>query len=66
MMMPRLNGVIVAERIKEVLPGTAVVLFTAFESGNLRKYIDGNIDAVVSKTEGLEKLVSELNRVLAD
>ena len=64
LVMPKMNGVDAAERIRQALPQTVIVVFTSHDSTNLRKHIDGNIDAIVSKAEGLEKLATELNRLL--
>ena len=64
LVMPKMNGVDAAERIRQALPQTVIVVFTSHDSTSLRKHIDGNIDAIVSKTEGLEKLARELNRLL--
>ena len=64
LVMPKMNGVDAAERIRQALPQTVIVVFTSHDSTSLRKHIDGNIDAIVSKTEGLEKLARELNRML--
>jgi NarL family two-component system response regulator LiaR len=64
LVMPKMNGVDAAVRIRQALPQTVIVVFTSHDSTNLRKHIDGNIDAIVSKTEGLEKLARELNRLL--
>jgi DNA-binding NarL/FixJ family response regulator len=63
LVMPRMNGSVAAARIKEILPQAAILVFSSHDQ-SIRKYVDGNIDAIVSKSEGLEKLATELNRVL--
>jgi len=65
LVMPKINGMAAAERIKEALPNAAIVVFTAYESASLRKHADKNIDAVISMSEGLEKLETELKRLLS-
>jgi DNA-binding NarL/FixJ family response regulator len=64
LVMPRMNGSVAAARIKEILPQAAILVFSSHDQ-SIRKYVDGNIDAIVSKSEGLEKLATELNRVLS-
>lgn len=65
LVMPKMNGAVAAARIKEALPRAAIVIFSSHDQ-SIRKYVDGNIDAIVSKSEGLEKLAAELNRILTD
>ena len=66
LVMPKMNGIDAADRIRQALPRAVIVLFTSHDSTNVRKHIYGNIDAIVSKAEGLDTLAKELNRLLFD
>jgi DNA-binding NarL/FixJ family response regulator len=65
LVMPKMNGVDAEScdvNTTITVCGRACLMRSA--ATNLRKHIDGNIDAIVSKAEGLEKLATELNRLL--
>ncbi|HTU32365.1 MAG TPA: response regulator transcription factor [Candidatus Acidoferrum sp.] len=60
--MPLLNGIEVAYLLKERSPASKIILLTVYEIGDLLVNFAG-IAATVSKTEGLDKLVSCVRRV---
>jgi two-component system, chemotaxis family, chemotaxis protein CheY len=65
--MPRMNGVEAAAVIKKIIPQSKIVLFSMYgeEVGKSIKASSG-IDAVVSKPEGVGKLIKYLQAFLED
>ena len=64
--MPKLNGVIAAARIRELLPDTRIVVFTLFSDsfGKSMTHFVG-ADLVISKTDGINGLMKELRKFLS-
>jgi len=60
--MPKKGGVKTAAQIKELIPGVAIILFTIHDTSS-RDFALRGIDAVVSKSEGLQKLAAEAGRI---
>lgn len=64
--MPNLNGVEVASIIKKELPHVRIILFTLFENQVPKTMATAaHIDVVVSKPDGINKLLESIQDVLA-
>lgn len=64
--MPVMSGLDAAPRLKQLLPGVRIILFTVEESNELDRLARaGGINAVVAKREGASKLVPQAQALLA-
>jgi len=61
--MPGMNGLQIAEALKRRMPEVPIVLFTMYELQSWGKF--ANIDAIVSKPEGLDRLRECVHTLLA-
>jgi DNA-binding NarL/FixJ family response regulator len=63
--MPRMNGIEAAPKLKELLPETAIILFT-FHEGMMRGFDPGQmgVDAIVTKDRGLFPLKESVKALL--
>ena len=61
--MPEMGGITAAHRLKESMPEIPIILFTMYELGQNSATIFG-VDAVVSKSEGLSKLINAVQSFL--
>jgi len=61
--MPQMNGLQTAKALKRRMPEVPIVLFTMYELQSWGKF--DNIDAIVSKPEGLERLRECVHTLLA-
>jgi two-component system response regulator EvgA len=63
--MPRMNGVEAASILRGILPGTKIVGFTTFdEKFRTSLLATAAFDMILSKHEGLAKLVEAINALL--
>lgn len=64
--MPRVNGIVVASVVKEIMPSVRIVLFTMYSEA-LRQTFNSidHVDAMVDKAEGMAKLVECVQRLLS-
>jgi two-component system, NarL family, nitrate/nitrite response regulator NarL len=64
--MPVMSGLDAAPRLKQLLPGVRIILFTVEESNELDRLARaGGIHAVVAKREAASKLVPQAQALLA-
>jgi two-component system, NarL family, nitrate/nitrite response regulator NarL len=64
--MPVMSGLDAAPRLKQLLPGVRIILFTVEESKELDRLARaGGINAVVAKCEAASKLVPQAQALLA-
>jgi two-component system nitrate/nitrite response regulator NarL len=64
--MPVMSGLDAAPRLKQLLPGVRIILFTVEESNELDRLARaGGINAVVAKREAASKLVPQAQALLA-
>jgi two-component system, NarL family, nitrate/nitrite response regulator NarL len=64
--MPVMSGLDAAPRLKQLLPGVRIILFTVEESNELDRLARaGGINAVVAKSEAASKLVPQAQALLA-
>jgi len=61
--MPEMNGLQTAKALKRRMPEVPIVLFTMYELQSWGKFND--IDVIVSKPEGLERLRGCVHTLLA-
>ena len=63
--MPRMNGIEAAPKLKELLPETAIILFT-FHEGMMRGFDPAQmgVDAIVTKDRGLFPLKESVKALL--
>jgi DNA-binding NarL/FixJ family response regulator len=63
--MPRMNGIEAAPKLKELLPETAIILFT-FHERMMRGFDPGQmgVDAIVTKDRGLFPLKESVKALL--
>jgi DNA-binding NarL/FixJ family response regulator len=55
--MPRMDGIAATRRIREVAPGVAVILYTAYLDERLERAAqEAGVAACIGKVEGLEEL----------
>jgi DNA-binding NarL/FixJ family response regulator len=64
--MPKLNGAATAHTLKRIVPEAAIILFTMYADAfrKLAPVLRMDIDMVVSKSDGLAKLVEGVQRLL--
>ena len=63
--MPRMNGIEAAQALQPILPTTPKILFTAHHNIVPEPLArSAGLDAVVSKADGIGKLVEEIQRLL--
>jgi NarL family two-component system response regulator YdfI len=64
--LPRLSGLEVAQALKPILPTTPTILFTAHNDVVTEQLARSmGIDSVLSKSDGMEVLMAEIQRLLA-
>lgn len=62
--MPRMNGLEVAQRVRAMLPGVAVIVFSEFEAAVLKaECVQRGADAFVQKSQMPEQLMREIARL---
>ena len=63
--MPRMHGLEAGFRLKEIMPGIRLVLFTLHKDSIRESDVArAGIDVVVSKTDGMEALITEVRGLL--
>ena len=64
--MPRLNGIVVASVLKEMMPSVRIVLFTMYCEAVRKTFTSLNgVDAMVDKADGMGKLVECVRQLLS-
>jgi DNA-binding NarL/FixJ family response regulator len=64
--MPRLNGISAGRMLKQIVPATQIVMFTAFTNPCFRKAaLAAGLDAFVEKSEGTTSLIRSIQRLLS-
>jgi DNA-binding NarL/FixJ family response regulator len=64
--MPRTNGIVVASVLKDMMPNMRIILFTMYSEAVRRTFSANGIavDAVISKADGMDKLVDCIQTLL--
>lgn len=64
--MPRTNGIAVASVLKDMMPGVRIVLFTMYSEAVTKAFASlENVDAMVDKADGMDKLAECLQGLLS-
>lgn len=64
--MPRVNGIVVASVLKEMMPSVRIVLFTMYSEAVRGTFVALNvIDAMVDKSDGMSKLAECVQSLLS-
>jgi CheY-like chemotaxis protein len=58
--MPRMNGLMAAEALHDILPGMPIILFTVHAEEMLKRAIPVGVSAIVSKRNGMAGLLREM------
>jgi len=63
--MPRMNGLEAAKRLKHLFPTVPLVMFTNFDTANLKKEaLDAGVNSVVLKSGSLQILIDSIQSLL--
>jgi DNA-binding NarL/FixJ family response regulator len=63
--MPRMNGLDAARKLKQILPGVPLVMFTNFDTAFLRKEAgDAGVSSVVLKSAPVQILIDSIQSLL--
>src|SRR6202048_5229755 len=67
LVMPEINGAVVASILKQKMPNVRIILFTMYTE-KIGKFLSSaiGVDAVLSKPDGIAHMVESINSLFAD